>query len=81
MQGTQEIYNQSFICDCYRCELKELFYRNVTDLEVKSICEQKFESFYQKGDIIVCQKLNSSLKIFLLIKNRVTKNPINSVGI
>lgn len=40
-------------CNCEGCELKSLFFGNVSDLEIEMICNQKVEKIYQKGEIII----------------------------
>jgi CRP-like cAMP-binding protein len=40
-------------CNCEGCELKSLFFENASSLEIESICTQKVEKRYKKGEIII----------------------------
>ena len=40
-------------CNCEGCELKLLFFENVTTLEIEAICTRKTQSEYKKGALII----------------------------
>jgi len=85
---------ESMVCDCYKCELKDLFYRNITDIALDSICERKFETIFRKGESIISEGdeilhfsyLKSGLaKIFRLSQNKeqiiAITRPMDFIGI
>jgi CRP-like cAMP-binding protein len=39
-------------CNCEGCELKTLFFENVSNVEMESICSKKEEKSYKKGEYI-----------------------------
>jgi CRP-like cAMP-binding protein len=39
-------------CNCEGCELKTLFFENVSNLEIESMCNRKEEKTYLKGEFI-----------------------------
>jgi CRP-like cAMP-binding protein len=71
MQDSPDKYKHAITCDCYNCELKELFYKNVADTEVQSICEKKFELSFKKGEIIISQ--GEPIKYFAYLKTGLAK--------
>lgn len=79
-----EIKSQ-IVCDCYQCELKELFYNNITDSALNSICEKKFESSFRKGDLIISEGNEihhfSYLKTGLAKIFRISQNKEQIIGI
>lgn len=40
-------------CNCEGCELKTLFFKNVTTFEIESICTRKAEKTFKKGEPII----------------------------
>jgi CRP/FNR family transcriptional regulator len=65
------------ICSCEQCELKELFFQNVSTKEMQSLCNNREEKQYDKGDYIIEQGKNTEEFIYLksgLVKLFVT-NP------
>jgi CRP-like cAMP-binding protein len=40
-------------CNCDGCELKSLFFENVSISEIESICTRKTEISYKKGEVII----------------------------
>ncbi|MCG8697307.1 MAG: Crp/Fnr family transcriptional regulator [Bacteroidales bacterium] len=58
-------------CNCENCELKELFFHNVTEDEIKSLCTSKVEKNYDKGNFII--KEGEEIKEFIYLKSGLVK--------
>ena len=58
-------------CDCVNCQLKSLFFTNVTVNELTDICEIKEEKSYSKGDIITRE--GDRINEFLYLKEGLVK--------
>jgi CRP-like cAMP-binding protein len=58
-------------CNCEGCELKTLFFENVTTLEIESICSRKTQYAYKKGDIIIHE--GDDIKQFIYLKEGLVK--------
>ena len=58
-------------CNCEGCELKTLFFENVSNFEIESICSRKVENHYKKGEIILTE--GSPIEDFIYIKSGLVK--------
>jgi CRP-like cAMP-binding protein len=58
-------------CNCEGCELKSLFFENVSALEIESMCTRKVEKLYNKGDYIIQE--GEPIKEFKYIKTGLVK--------
>jgi CRP-like cAMP-binding protein len=58
-------------CNCEKCELKSLFFSNVTEKELYDICEIKYETQHHKGDIII--KEGDKINEFIYLKEGLVK--------
>jgi CRP-like cAMP-binding protein len=58
-------------CSCQGCELKTLFFENVSTSEIESICGQKVEHEYKKGDIIIPE--GDPINDFIYLKKGLVK--------
>ncbi|MBN2481571.1 MAG: Crp/Fnr family transcriptional regulator [Bacteroidales bacterium] len=58
-------------CNCEGCELKSLFFENVTTSEIESICTRKTEHEYSKGDIIIQE--GEAIQDFIYLKTGLVK--------
>ncbi|MBN1157937.1 MAG: Crp/Fnr family transcriptional regulator [Bacteroidales bacterium] len=58
-------------CNCEGCELKSLFFENVSTLEIESICSRKVEREYQKGEIIIRE--GAEIHEFIYLKSGLVK--------
>lgn len=58
-------------CTCDNCELKGLFYQNVDDLMIETICTSKVEKEYKKGDVII--NVGDAITDFVYLKEGLVK--------
>lgn len=58
-------------CNCEGCELKTLFFENVTTMEIESICSRKTQFSYKKGEIIIRE--GDEIKDFIYLKSGLVK--------
>ena len=58
-------------CSCDGCELKTLFFENVTTLEIESVCSRKEEKNFIKGELII--KEGNDIKEFIYLKTGLVK--------
>jgi len=58
-------------CNCEGCELKSLFFENVTTSEIESICTRKAEISYKKGEVIIRQ--GDLIESFIYLKSGLVK--------
>ncbi len=58
-------------CDCEGCELRSLFFTNVSKTELLSLCTLKFEKNFLKGDIIIEE--GSKIEEFIYLKSGLVK--------
>jgi len=58
-------------CNCEGCELKSLFFENVSTSEIESICTQKTEIPHRKGEIIIRE--GDPIISFIYLKNGLVK--------
>ncbi len=58
-------------CSCEQCELKSLFFENVSEVKIEEICTQKKEIEYNVGDIIV--ESGEPILDFLYLKSGLVK--------
>lgn len=65
-------------CSCEECELKELFFENVSMNEMQRLCESRSEHNYQKGDYII--KQSNTIEEFIYLKSGLVKLFINSTN-
>jgi len=58
-------------CNCNGCELKSLFFQNVSPQVVESICDRKVQYDYKKGEVIIRE--GDEIKDFIYLKNGLVK--------
>lgn len=58
-------------CNCEGCELKSMFFENVSTAEIESICTRKTQFSYKKGDIIIRE--GDEIKQFIYLKDGLVK--------
>lgn len=58
-------------CNCEGCELKTLFFENVSVTDIESMCSHKIEKSYKKGDIIIQE--GDIIKEFTYLKSGLVK--------
>lgn len=58
-------------CNCQGCELKSLFFQNVSALEIESICMRKTQFNFKKGDLIIHE--GDEIKHFIYLKEGLVK--------
>lgn len=58
-------------CDCEGCELKTLFFENVSSHEIESMCTRKEEKTFNKGDYIIREY--DQIKDFFYLKHGLVK--------
>lgn len=58
-------------CNCEGCELKLLFFENVSNSEIEAICTRKTQTSYKKGEIII--KEENEIKEFIYLKEGLVK--------
>jgi CRP/FNR family transcriptional regulator len=58
-------------CNCEGCELRSLFFENVSTSDIESICNRKVEHEYQKGDIIIQE--GEDIHDFIYLKKGLVK--------
>jgi len=63
--------NKMNTCNCEGCELKSLFFENVTTSEIESICTRKIEIDHVRGDIIIRE--GELINSFIYLKKGLVK--------
>lgn len=58
-------------CSCEGCELKMLFFENVSTFEIESMCSRKVEREYKKGESIISE--GTEIKDFIYLKQGLVK--------
>ena len=58
-------------CSCEGCELKNLFFENVSNLEIELMCTKKIENTFKKGTYIL--KEGEEIKEFTYLKSGLVK--------
>jgi len=58
-------------CNCEGCELKSLFFENVSTLEIESICTRKTEIPFKKGEVIIRE--GEPIEKFIYLKQGLVK--------
>ena len=58
-------------CRCEQCELKTLFFQNVSAHEMQSLCASRVERVYQKGEYIIEQ--GKTITEFIYLKSGLVK--------
>lgn len=58
-------------CNCEGCELKSLFFENVSNLDIESMCSRKTERAYKKGEVIIQE--GDEIKDFIYLKGGLVK--------
>ena len=58
-------------CNCEGCELKSLFFENVTTSEIEAICNRKTEYEFRKGEFIIRE--GDPIHAFIYLKNGLVK--------
>ncbi len=59
------------ICNCNQCELREIFFQNVDISEIETICAEKIERTYTKGEIIIRE--GEAIHDFIYLKSGLVK--------
>jgi CRP/FNR family transcriptional regulator len=59
------------ICNCEGCELKSLFFENVSTSEIEAICDRKTEREFRKGDFIIRE--GDTITDFIYLKKGLVK--------
>lgn len=63
-------------CSCEGCELKSLFFEEVSPLDIELMCTHKITTTYLKGETIINE--GDSIKEFVYLKNGLVKLVRNS---
>jgi len=58
-------------CSCEECDLKDLFFQNVSTYEMMSLCESRVEKVYKKGEYILEQ--GKFIEEFIYLKSGLVK--------
>jgi CRP/FNR family transcriptional regulator len=58
-------------CSCDACELKDLFFKNVSSDQLSDLCDNKLEKNYSKGDYIMEE--GQHIKEFIYLKSGLVK--------
>ncbi len=58
-------------CDCEKCDLKDLFYRNVDDELIELVCNTKVENNYKQGEVIIEE--GKLIESFIYLKSGLVK--------
>lgn len=58
-------------CSCTQCELKTIFFESFKEIDYEAFCNQKIETNYAKGEIIIEQ--GSDIKDFMYLKSGLVK--------
>ncbi len=58
-------------CNCEGCELKSLFFQNISPLDIEEMCSHKIEKVYKKGEIIIQE--GDEIKEFTYLKSGLVK--------
>lgn len=58
-------------CNCEGCELKSIFFQNVSNMDIEMMCSRKSERSYRKGDIIIQE--GDEIKEFTYLKSGLVK--------
>ena len=67
MEGIENLIT----CNCEGCELKSLFFENVSTSEIESICTRKIQYEHQKGDILIQE--GDDISDFIYLKKGLVK--------
>jgi len=58
-------------CDCEKCDLKDLFYRDVDDKLIELVCNTKVENNYKQGEVII--EAGKPIESFIYLKSGLVK--------
>jgi CRP-like cAMP-binding protein len=58
-------------CDCEKCDLKDLFYRDIDDKLIELVCETKVENNYKQGEVITEE--GKPIESFIYLKSGLVK--------
>lgn len=58
-------------CNCEGCELKNLFFENVSSMDIENMCSRKVEKSYKKGETIIQE--GDPIKEFTYLKSGLVK--------
>jgi len=58
-------------CSCEKCELKQLFFENVTENEMMSLCQNRIEKSYSIGEKIITE--GNEITQFIYLKSGLVK--------
>ncbi len=58
-------------CNCEGCELRTLFFENVSTSEIEAICNLKTERAFRKGDLIISE--GDEIRDFIYLKKGLVK--------
>lgn len=58
-------------CNCEGCELKNLFFENVSMMDIETMCSRKTEKSFKKGETIILE--GDTIKEFTYLKSGLVK--------
>ncbi|MCK5079947.1 MAG: Crp/Fnr family transcriptional regulator, partial [Bacteroidales bacterium] len=58
-------------CDCEKCDVKEMFYKNVEAQYIEIVCNTKIEKAFKKGDMIIEE--GKPIESFIYLKSGLVK--------
>ena len=58
-------------CDCEKCDVKEMFYKNVEAQYIEIVCNTKIEKVFKKGDMIIEE--GKPIESFIYLKSGLVK--------
>ncbi len=58
-------------CNCNNCEIKDLFFASLDSSQMETMCSQKIENEFKKGDIIT--KAGDKIEDFVYLKSGLVK--------
>ena len=61
----------SELCSCENCELRDLFFKNVTNKEIQWLCTSRIEREYHKGDYLIRE--GEDIREFIYLKSGLVK--------
>lgn len=62
---------QNAKCECKDCIIRSLFFENIKQKEVESLCQLKKQSFFKKGDVVY--KANEKIDSLIYLKSGLVK--------
>ena len=58
-------------CDCEKCDVREMFYKNVEAQYIEIVCNTKIEKVFKKGDMIIEE--GKPIESFIYLKSGLVK--------